>query len=282
MCCRLPAITKPGTCAPRATTASVMCLRVPSTRRANPSPIGTSWRCWPKKYRSAPLPAGKGFIVMNEKAGLNQPLPPDEPYHAFTAQTVDKNPYETLTGRITFYCDHPPFVKLKSTVPTARLHAGANASNFPFVLYSPHARWGIHSNWRSNKFMMRLQRGEPNIYINPKLAEQRNIKDGDHVRLFNNTGEFYAQAKFYPSLPENTIMMEHGWEPYQYIQRKPMNNSMATFLQPLELVGGWGHLKFTLFQWNANQLTSDSSYDIEWVDSSIFYGNMPDESSDNA
>lgn len=227
------------------------------------------------------MPAGKGFIVMNEKAGLNQPLPPDEPYHAFTAQTVDKNPYETLTGRITFYCDHPRFVKLNSTVPTARLHAGANASNFPLEFYSPHARWGIHSNWRSNKFMMRLQRGEPNIYINPKLAAERGIKDGDHVRLFNNTGEFYAQAKFYPSLPENTIMMEHGWEPHQYIQRKPMNNSMATLLQPLELVGGWGHLKFNYNKWNANQLTSDNSYDIERVDSSVFYGNMPEQTSAN-
>lgn len=226
--------------------------------------------------------ADRGFIVMNEKAGTNQPLPKDEPYHPFTAQTVDKNPYETLTGRITFYCDHPRFIKLGATVPTARQHAGAEASKYPLNFYSPHTRWGIHSNWRSNKFMLRLQRGEPNIYINPKLAAQRNIKDGDHVRMFNATGEFYAQAKFYPSIPEDTIMMEHGWEPHQYIQRKPMNNSMATLLQPLELVGGWGHLKFIYGKWNANQLTSDSAYDIERVDSDVFYGKMPQKTSENA
>ena len=58
-------------------------------------------------------------------------------------------------------------------------------------------------------------------------------------------------------------MMEHGWEPHQYIHRKPMNNSMATYLQPLELVGGWGHLGFKYAMWNANQLLHESSYDIE-------------------
>lgn len=208
--------------------------------------------------------AGKrGFIVMNEHAGLNQPLKPDEPYNPFTAQTDGKKPYETLTGRITFYCDHPRFEKLNSMVPTARSHAGAGASNYPLEFYSPHARWGIHSNWRSNKYLLRLQRGEPNIYINPKLAAQRGIKDGDRVRMFNAVGDFFAQAKFYPSIPVNSIMMEHGWEPHQYIQRKNMNMSHATFLQPLELVGGWGHLKFIYAKWNANQVIHENSYDVE-------------------
>ena len=205
----------------------------------------------------------RGFIVMNEHAGVNQPLLKNEPYNPFVAQTEDNKPYDTLTGRLTFYVDHPRFMKLNSTVPTARLYGGPEASNYPLHFYSPHTRWGIHSNWRSNKYMLRLQRGEPNIYINPKLAAERGIKDGDTVRLFNSTGEFFAQAKFYPSIPVHSIMMEHGWEPHQYIHRKPMNNSMATFLQPLELVGGWGHLTYKYAMWNANQLLHESSFDIE-------------------
>lgn len=205
----------------------------------------------------------RGFIVMNEEAGINQPLKKDEPYNPFVAQTEAKKPYETLTGRITFYCDHPRFMKLGATVPTARHHAGPEASNYPLGFYSPHTRWGIHSNWRSNKFMLRLQRGEPNVYINPQLAEERGIKDGDRVRVFNGAGEFFAQAKFYPSIPVSSIMMEHGWEPHQYIQRKPMNNATATLLQPLELCGDWGHLGFKLFKYNANQLAHESGVDIE-------------------
>ncbi|MBK5932865.1 dimethylsulfide dehydrogenase subunit alpha/complex iron-sulfur molybdoenzyme family reductase subunit alpha [Rhodovulum imhoffii] len=209
--------------------------------------------------------AERGFFVMTAEAGANQPLPPDEPYNPFVAQTEGKKPYDTLTGRITFFCDHPTFVRLGATVPTARLNAGPEASSYPLSFYSPHTRWGIHSNWRSNKFMMRLQRGEPNIYINPRLAARKGIADGSKVRIFNGAGEFFAQAKFYPSLPETSIMMEHGWEPHQYDQWKPMNNAMATLIQPLELAGGWGHLGFKLFKWNANQLAHESGVDVEPV-----------------
>ncbi len=205
----------------------------------------------------------QGFFVMSAAGGSNQPLPAHEPYNPFVAQTEGKKPYDTLTGRITFYCDHPRFMKLGAATPTARLHAGREASNYPLDFYSPHTRWGIHSNWRSNKLMLRLQRGVPNIYINPKLAAVRGIEDGGRVRVFNGIGEFFAQAKFYPSLPETAIMMEHGWEPHQYEQNKPMNNAMATLLQPLELCGDWGHLGFKLWKYNANQLAHESSVDIE-------------------
>lgn len=207
--------------------------------------------------------AEQGFIVMSAEGGKNQPIPVDEPCNPFVAQTENKVPYETLTGRITFYCDHKNFMKMGAVVPTARHHAGSGASKYPLSFYSPHTRWGIHSNWRSNKFMMRLQRGEPNIYINPRLAAAKGITDGSKVRVFNGIGEFFAQAKFYPSIPESSIMMEHGWEPHQYEQGKPMNNAMASLIQPLELAGDWGHLGFKLFKWNANQLAHESSVDVE-------------------
>ncbi|MCB1713926.1 MAG: molybdopterin-dependent oxidoreductase, partial [Candidatus Competibacteraceae bacterium] len=208
--------------------------------------------------------AERGFFVMNEKGGsAHTTMKPDQPVNPFEHQVIDKKPYPTLSGRITFYVDHDRFIKLGAKVPTGRHHAGKEASNYPLSFYTPHTRWGIHSNWRSNKFMMRLQRGEPNVYINPALAAQKNIQDGARVRVFNGIGEFFAQAKFYPSLPTDALMMEHGWEPYQYEQKKPLNDVSATLLQPLELVGDWGHLKFTLWKWNANQLAHESSVDIE-------------------
>ncbi len=208
--------------------------------------------------------AERGFFVMNEKASpAHSPLKPDQPVNPFENQVLNKVPYPTLSGRITFYCDHDRFLALGSQVPTAKPHAGKEASNYPLDFYTPHTRWGIHSNWRSNKYMMRLQRGEPNVYVSPKLAANRGIKDGGRVRVFNGIGEFFAQAKFYPSLPEDALMMEHGWEPYQFEQQKPLNDVTATLLQPLELVGDWGHLKFTLWKWNANQLAHESSVDIE-------------------
>lgn len=208
--------------------------------------------------------AKDGFIVMNEKAiGPNLSLSADNMPIPFGPQVIAKKPYPTLSGRITFYIDHEWFLKLRCQVPTARAHVGRECSKYPLDFYSPHTRWGIHSNWRSNKYMLRLQRGEPNVYINPKLAAARGIKDGGRVRVFNSIGEFYAQAKFYPSCPTDALMMEHAWEPYQFKNLQGLNSISAPMLQPLEMVGNWGHLKFEFFDFNPNQLAHTSGVDIE-------------------
>jgi dimethylsulfide dehydrogenase subunit alpha/complex iron-sulfur molybdoenzyme family reductase subunit alpha len=210
--------------------------------------------------------AQHGFIAIERS-----PFPehttvrPDRPINPWEHQVVDKKPYPTLTGRITFYCDHDRFIQLGARVPTAKLSAGKEASRYPLTFYTPHTRWGIHSNWRSNKYMMRLQRGEPHVHINPNLARSRGIRDGDRIRVFNGAGEFHALAKFYPSARQDTIVVEHGWEPYQFAGNQELNNVVATLIQPLELVGNWGHLKFQFLRWNPNQLAHDSSVDIERV-----------------
>ncbi len=177
-------------------------------------------------------------------------------------QVIDKEPYPTLSGRITFYCDHDWFQKLKSTVPTARLNAGRGASRYPLSFYTPHTRWGIHTNWRANKYMQRLQRGLPYVCISPALAKRKGIADGDPVRVFNSIGEFQATAKLLNGVRDDQVLMEHAWENYQFPGQKGLNDVVATLLQPLELVGNWGHLKFSLFRWNPNQLAHESGVDI--------------------
>ncbi len=191
---------------------------------------------------------------------------PDEPINPWEHQVVDKKPYPTLSGRITFYCDHDWFLKLGARVPTAKPNAGREASRYPLAFYTPHTRWGIHSNWRANTYMMRLQRGEPHVHLNPKLAASRGIRDGDRVRVFNGVGDFHALAKFYPGAPEDAVVLEHGWEPYQFAGDQELNNVVATLIQPLELVGNWGHLKFQFIRWNPNQLGHESSVDVERIE----------------
>ncbi len=209
----------------------------------------------------------KGFLSMwNSPSPPSAKVAPNKPVQAWERQTEDKVPYPTLSGRITFYCDHPWYQQLESSVPTARLGAGPESSRYPYTFYTPHTRWGIHTTWRSNKYMMRLQRGEPNVYISQAMADAKGVADGDQVRVFNALGEFYAQAKVTPTVRDNQVMMEHAWEPHQMRERKGLNNVVATLIQPLELVGDWGHLKFSLFRWNPNQLSNESGVDIERAD----------------
>lgn len=210
--------------------------------------------------------AGSGFFTMNKDAlGPHYTVTDDQLPVPFGKQVLEKAPYPTLSGRITFHIDHEWFIRLGTEVPTARHHAGRDCSAYPLGLYSPHTRWGIHSNWRSNRYMLRLQRGEPNIYINPGLARARGISDGGRVRVFNSIGEFHAQAKYYPSAPNDVLMMEHAWEPYQFQGGRGLNDVSAPMLQPLEMVGGWGHLQFEFFDWSPNQLAHTTGVDVEPV-----------------
>ena len=49
-------------------------------------------------------------------------------------------------------------------------------------------------------------------------------------------------------------------------EKKGLNTVVATLIQPLELVGNWGHLKFDFYKWNPNQLSNESGVDIEPAD----------------
>lgn len=203
--------------------------------------------------------AERGFITLNTRAGLTSPLYADKPYRSFEEQFYLKRPYPTLSGRQQFYIDQELFLKLGCASPTARepLHP----SKFPLKYYSPHTRWGIHSTWRSNKYMLRQQRGVPHVNLNPQDAAARGIRDGDLVRVFNDVGEFRAMAKILPSLRPGTLMMDHAWEPHQFSKRLGMDEPVAGLLSPLELAGGWGHLKFGA-EWDGNQLAYESTVEV--------------------
>lgn len=201
-----------------------------------------------------------GFIVMNSNAGFTSPLYTDKPYHSFEDQVYLRRPYPTLSGRQQFCIDQEVFLRLDASVPTGR--EPLYTSRFPLKFYSPHTRWGIHSTWRTNKYMLRLHRGVPYVCLNTADARKRRIRDGDRVRIWNDIGEFFAMAKVSPGISPGTLVMDHAWEPHQFVKRKGMDAPVAGLLSPLELAGGWGHLTFGP-EWDGNQLAYESSVQVE-------------------
>jgi anaerobic selenocysteine-containing dehydrogenase len=201
-----------------------------------------------------------GYLVLNEKAGKSSPLYPDKPYNVFENNLFLYERFETLSGRITYYVDDDLWIQQGANVPTAK--EPIKPRRFPFVLMTPHARWSIHSTYKTSTLLLRLQRGKPYVMINPEIAKKKGIKDGDEVRVFNSIGEFYAMAKVYPSCPKDAIILEHGWEPFFYKGRKGHNETVASPLNLLELSDGWGHLKFG-GNWDGNQHAYETSVDVE-------------------
>lgn len=200
-----------------------------------------------------------GFLQLNEKAGKSSPLYKDRPYNTFENQLYLHQRFETLTGRLTFYVDHPLWIATGANVPTAK--KPIRPSRHPFILMTPHARWSIHSTYKVSPTLLRLQRGVPWVGINPEIARARGIVDGEDVIMFNELGEVKLMAKLMPSAPKDALVMEHGWEPFMYAGNKGHNLLVGDLLNLLELTDGWGHLKFGT-NWDGNQHAYETTLDV--------------------
>jgi dimethylsulfide dehydrogenase subunit alpha/complex iron-sulfur molybdoenzyme family reductase subunit alpha len=206
----------------------------------------------------------RGFVAVGASAGKTGPVPKDKPYRPFTVNVTEKKPYKTLTGRLQFYVDHDWYQRFDATVPKPQVKGGVlGPRKYPFVRNSPHTRWGIHSFVRTSEWMLRQQRGEPDVRMNPNAMAAKGIKDGDTVRIFNSSGEFFAQAKAQPGLPENMLFTEHGWEQYMYKKMTHYNNVSSELINPLELVGGYGHIKYASGGFNPNRIFHETTVDVE-------------------
>ncbi len=202
----------------------------------------------------------RGYVTLNREAGFNSPLYANRPFHSFEHNVYLRQPYKTLSGRQQFYVDHPLFKRLGCATPTAM--QPLRPKTYPLAFWTPHTRHGIHSQWRANAQLLRLQRGEPYVWLNPETARLRGLAEGDPVRVFNDVGAFHARAKLMPAVPPDALVMDHAWEPFQFRDRLGLNSVVAGLLSPLELAEGWGHLKFNP-NWDGNMIAFESAVEVE-------------------
>jgi complex iron-sulfur molybdoenzyme family reductase subunit alpha len=203
-----------------------------------------------------------GFLTLNDKAGKSSPLYPDRPYSTFENNLYLNQRFETVSGRLTFYVDHPLWIAAGAHVPTAREPIATR--RFPYLLMTPHARWSIHSTYKTSPILLRLQRGKPCVMLNPQVAARKGIADGDDVRIWNDLGEAVLIAKVAASVPKDAVLIEHGWEPFFYAGKKGHNALVGDALNLLEVSDGWGHLRFGT-SWDGNQHAYDATVDVAKV-----------------
>lgn len=203
-----------------------------------------------------------GFLTLNDKAGKSSPLYADRPYNTFENNLYLHQRFETVSGRLTFYVDHPLWIAAGAHVPTAREPIASR--RHPFLLMTPHARWSIHSTYKTSPILLRLQRGRPCLVLNPEVAARRGIADGDDVRIWNELGEAVLVAKLAPGVPKDAVVLEHGWEPFLYPKKQGHNGLVPDVLNLLEVSDGWGHLRFGT-SWDGNQHAYDATVDVARV-----------------
>ncbi len=218
------------------------------------------------------------FVGIDEEV-WNSDLEPGRAYTPFTFQTEKKRPWHTLTGRQQFYVDHPWFLEFGEQLP---LHKEpVEDPQYPFYWNTPHGRWSIHSTWRDNRYMLRLQRGLPIVYIHPEDARTRGIVDNDWVRIFNAQGQAVVKAKILPGEKTGRLTMYHGWERFLGFQQGGWQSLTYIKIKPTQLVGKYGHLNFKLNYWGPTGNNRDIRVDVEkYTGASAPYdpqaGHLPD------
>jgi nitrate reductase alpha subunit len=196
------------------------------------------------------------------------PLEEDKTYTPWMDFVQDKEPWPTFTGRQQYYVDHDWFLELGEQLPTYKPPINEqDPEEYPLRFNTPHGRYSIHSTWRDDKYMLRLNRGGPVLYIHPDDAERRGIEDGDSVRISNEADTISAMAKIYPSGQEGTVKMAHGWEDYQFEEGGNFNTVTTMTLKPTQLIQypeeTGEHLHFFPNYWGPTGVNSDIRVEVE-------------------
>jgi nitrate reductase alpha subunit len=179
----------------------------------------------------------------------------------FTYFTKHKWRWPTQTGRQQYYIDHPWFIEAREALPTHRESPKAGGDH-PFQLISGHCRWSIHSVWRDATMMLRLQRGEPVVYLNPKDAEQLGIADDGWAELSNDYGKMYMLVKYSTMVRPGVAYYFHAWDPLQFPNHESYKWLIPGIQNPMHLAGGERQLGFSINFLQAGSFVQDTRVDI--------------------
>lgn len=168
---------------------------------------------------------------------------PGHTLHPHERFVRDKHAWPTFSGRQQFLIDHPWYEEAGETLPVFK-EAPAAGGGHPLRLTGGHTRWSIHATWRDSPLMLRLQRGEPALWMAARDARERGIADGDRVRVYNDNGAFVARAKPSGAVQPGQVVIYHAWEPYQFEGWKGQQEPVVAPWKPLHLAGGYGQIHY--------------------------------------
>ncbi len=199
---------------------------------------GTTWDELKEKGFARYTGLGMGLINIGNATDI-------EPGQTVTANrwhVEKKMPWPTLTRRIQFYIDHDLYLELGEELPVHKDNPPIGG-NYPLQMTGGHARWSIHTMWRPDPRLLRLQRGEPVLFLSTADARARGIGDNDRVRVYNDFGSFEVRARIAPSVRPGQVIIYHAWEPFQFRGRRSHQVVTPSPINPIQLAGGYFHLQ---------------------------------------
>jgi len=189
-------------------------------------------------------------------------IKPDDTITPLTDHVIGKVPYPTLSRRMQFYLDQELYLEMAEELPVHKDPPTAGG-RFPLTLTGGHTRWSIHSAWRDDALLLRLQRGEPVMYMSAVDAKARGIEDGQNVRVWNDLDSFQVMAKVSPALRPGQVTIYHAWDNFQFKGGKGFQNLIPTPLNPVELAGGQFHLRPMIICLQPSHTDRDTRVEVE-------------------
>jgi anaerobic selenocysteine-containing dehydrogenase len=208
--------------------------------------------------RFASLSQGAGSIGNATEIRCDDTITP------LTKHVIDKDPYPTFSRRMQFYLDQELYLELGEELPVHKDPPLAGG-DYPLMLTSGHTRWSIHSNWRDDQLMLRLQRGVPVMYMSTRDAADRKISDGHRVRVFNDLDSFEIMAKVSPALRPGQLLVYHAWDNFQFRGGKGFQSLVPSPLNPVELAGGHFHIRPTSITLQPGHTDRDTRVEVRRV-----------------
>lgn len=203
-----------------------------------------------EKFKGAGGPGGQPHMFNDSWKGAGV-------LRGLTHFSEEKWPWPTRTGRQQFYIDHPWFIEAGEALPT-HIESPKAGGDLPFQLISCHARWSIHSIWRDSPMMLRLQRGEPALYLNPKDAERVGIEDGAWAEVENRYGQIYMRVKYSTMVRPGVAYYFHAWEPHQFPKHESYKFVTPGLMNPLHFAGREGQLRWRFGIWEPGTQVQDT------------------------
>ncbi len=201
---------------------------------------------WEEARKRGAIPA-KSVGGWGTTSGIGSEMEPQGSLSPSRIHVEGKHAWPTLTGRQQFYLDHPWFFEADEVLPRWKPLPGIG-ERFPILLTGGHTRWSIHAIWRAEPKLLRLQRGEPSMWMAVEDARRRGVDDNDLVLVRNEQGEFRVRARIAASVAPGEAILYHAWEPYQFPGWRGNMEVVASPYKPVHLVGDYGHLRFRVFE----------------------------------
>lgn len=129
----------------------------------------------------------------------------------------ENHPFETPSGKIELFSKTLWDMNNPEEIPAVPKHVAVEegpeselTKKYPLQVFGWHVKRRCHSTWELSDWMEEVQTQE--LWINPIDAKERNIKDGDLVRVFNDRGEIHIPAKVTSRvMPGVVCLPQGGW-----------------------------------------------------------------------